>query len=150
MVDQETYNRGMEALKKLNEAGIRIEDLVDLFANAAYELTEPKTKIKNFLLRIGAKPSVKGFEYCVRILELGMDDPRTLKNLKSGAFLTVAKEFDVKVTNVDRHIRRVIDNIFDDMNDEAMKFFANLDYRNGNPTVKTFLTYVVDNFRTFK
>ena len=112
--------------------------------------SDMRNKIKSFLLKMGARSNVRGFDYCARALELGLKDQKALKNLKSRVFPVIAEEFDVNEYNVDKCIRTVIDTIFEDPNEEATAFFEDLDYSFGSPTVKTFLNYVADNFKPYE
>jgi len=150
LVDQAAYNRSMDTLKKLHEAGITIEDLIELFSRRVCEVTDLRSKIKSFLLKMGARSNVRGFDYCAYALELGLKNSKALKNLKRRVYPVIAKEFDVQDYNVDKCIRTVIDTIFEDLNEEAATFFEDLDYSFGNPTVKMFLNYVADNFKPYE
>ena len=150
MVDQADYERSMDTLKRLHEAGISIEDLIDLFSQRVGEVTGLRNKIKSFLLKIGARSNVRGFDYCAFALELGLKDQKALKNLKSRVYPIIAKEFEVQEYNVDKCIRTVIDTIFENLNEEAVAFFEDLDYSVENPTVKTFLNYVADHFKPYE
>lgn len=97
--------------------------------------------IHQFLLEIGADPSLNGYKYIAYGILQAALHPELIDNITGGFYPKIAVEFNTTATGVERGIRHVIERIWESGNvDTLINYYGfNLSAKRGNPTNSQFI-----------
>lgn len=70
-----------------------------------------KRKIQDRLIMIGITPNLQGFDYIGRAVELMIEDKRYVRNIVSGLYRKIARDYETVPSCVERSIRHAISKV---------------------------------------
>lgn len=106
---------------------------------------ENERKLRDFLMKIGCRVTLKGFRYLMETIKVASEDDTAIFNLTTNVYPKVAKKFNATSDNIVRDIHTVIINAWS--NDaEAIQdlYFSKSKYA---PTVKEFIGVLVSHLK---
>lgn len=97
-------------------------------------------KIKNYLLKLGFQPNLKGYHLLAKLIEYAMQDKDILP-LKYKGYVELSREFDIDTGSVEKDIQNAISSAWlrGDVDILYAEFGETLDESKGKPTNKQFL-----------
>lgn len=97
-------------------------------------------KIKNYLLRLGFQPNLKGYKLLARLIELHFDGEKIIP-LKFFGYERLAVEFGVAKESIEKDIQNAISSAWlrGDVDTLYKEFGETLDENKGKPTNKQFV-----------
>ena len=97
-------------------------------------------KIKNYLLRLGFQPNLKGYKLLSRLIELSKEGEKIIP-LKFYGYERLASEFKVAKESVEKDIQNAISSAWlrGDVDTLYKEFGETLDENKGKPTNKQFV-----------
>lgn len=101
---------------------------------------ENEIKIKNYLLKLGFQPNLKGYHLLAKLIEYAAENVDILP-LKYKGYVNLSKEFDIDVGSVEKDIQNAISSAWlrGDVNTLYKEFGETLDENKGKPTNKQFV-----------
>ena len=97
-------------------------------------------KIKNYLLRLGFQPNLKGYKLLARLIELYFEGEKIIP-LKFCGYEKLSAEFGVAKESIEKDIQNAISSAWlrGDVNILYKEFGETLDENKGKPTNKQFV-----------
>ncbi len=97
-------------------------------------------KIKNYLLKLGFQPNLKGYHLLARLLEYAQNDVEILP-LKYFGYVKLSKDFGIDAGSIEKDIQNAISAAWlrGDVNVLYEEFGETLDENKGKPTNKQFV-----------
>lgn len=103
-----------------------------------------KNKIENYLVRLGAKRTLSGFKCLVETIYMYSLNPNL--RLYEDIYRTVANMFGYRLQNVERNMRTVIENLYDNPKSSVYDLLdCDISTKTACPTLKSFIDIVIHN-----
>ncbi|MEG1662958.1 MAG: sporulation initiation factor Spo0A C-terminal domain-containing protein [Clostridia bacterium] len=103
-------------------------------------MKENEVKIKNYLLRLGFQPNLKGYQLLSRLLSIASSGKQILP-LKYEGYKMLSNEFSIDTDSIEKDIQNAISSAWlrGDVDALYAEFGETLDENKGKPTNKQFV-----------
>ena len=104
--------------------------------------------VSAMLSDVGCKPTLLGFNYLARAIELVLEDSSRLSGIVKKVYATVAEEFSSTSSRVERNCRTAILSLWLTQPTAVLEkyFSCRTQRKKSNPTVKEFVAALCDKF----
>ena len=140
------YNQILNLLQNLSDEQIEI-----LLKNHNINLESNqnnKINIENLLKELCVNPSLLGFNYLKRGIEICIEEPKMLSGITKELYPTISKEYNTTSSRVERAIRHAIETSWGKINGETYQevFYNELE----KPTNSAYIAYVCSYINNIK
>ena len=103
-------------------------------------MKDDEIKIKNYLLRLGFQPNLKGYKLLAKLMEHSLSGEKIIP-LKFFGYKTLSKEFGTTIESIEKDIQNAISSAWlrGDVDVLYSEFGETLDENKGKPTNKQFV-----------
>lgn len=103
-------------------------------------MKDDEIKVKNYLLKLGFQPNLKGYKLLARLIELALSEEKILP-LKFFGYEILSKEFGASKDSIEKDIQNAISSAWlrGDVDVLYKEFGETLDENKGKPTNKQFV-----------
>lgn len=148
----------VEILRKLEEAGITLSDLMELFSEISEtcEDSEGLTNVKkikttrkrvfDLMKKIGASVGCSGYRYWAEVIQIYYECKNPTPAMCKDVYQMLAKKYDVSYFGVERAMRQEVIFIWKNKNEVKLRdkiFNPNLYSKENRPSNKEFLAEIV-------
>lgn len=108
-------------------------------------MKENEARIKNYLLKLGFQPNLKGYHLLSRLIEMAIEGKNVIP-LKYEGYRALAGEFNVGAGSIEKDIQNAISAAWlrGDVGTLYAEFGETLDENKGKPTNKQFVLTAVE------
>ena len=140
------YNEIFKLLQSLSDEQIEIllkNHNIDFESNQ-----NTKINIENLLKELCVNPSLLGFSYLKRGIEICIEEPRMLSGITKELYPTISKEYNTTSSRVERAIRHAIETSWGKISGDTYQdiFYNELE----KPTNSTYIAYVCSYINNIK
>ena len=106
-------------------------------------------QVTSIILEVGIPAHVKGYQYVRRAILMAISDPDVINGVTKIIYPTIAKEFKITASRVERAIRHAIEVAWDRGDVDTLNSYFGYTIQNnrGKPTNSEFIAMIADNMR---
>lgn len=147
----EDVEKAINTLRRVQDAGLDIQDLINLLSNIDTVINEEENlrkRISNVLMELGAPVETTGYNYLAEAIQIAYNDPTKLQNITKFIYPEIGIKFGVEAKNVGKKIMNAIHYTCFHGNDTAWdKIFTGRDFAGKN---KKFIATICEYLRKSK
>ena len=107
---------------------------------------KPELFAARFVRRMGIRPNLTDYRYLITAIELGLRCPHLLTSLTHELYPAVAWYYRVKVSTVERNMRKAIETAY---NNDPQRLHSLFYYKVSKPYVSEVIALAVDNIQIY-